>query len=266
MSPQYAVKTYRNEKFEMDYVVFGNGKKPLVIIPGLSIKPVTLTPAALATAYAGFAETHTVYFFARRKEIPDGYTIPDMAEDTAAALYGLGIENADLFGVSQGGIIVQYLAVFYPRLVRRLVIGSSFARPNPLFESILSKWAQLAEAGKRRELNHDIFDKIYSENFRKTYRNELAAMEDSGTPEELRYFAIQARACITFDLYDRLDGITCPTLVIGERRDSVVTGEASVEIAEKIGCDLFLYDGYAHAVYDEAPDYKQKLAAFFAAP
>ena len=28
-------------------------------------------------------------------------------------------------------------------------------------------------------------------------------------------------------------------------------------------CELYLYDGYGHAVYDLAPDYKQRMLNFF---
>ena len=70
-------------------------------------------------------------------------------------------------------------------------------------------------------------------------------------------------ACVGYDIYAELDRISCPVLVIGDKDDKVLGGAASVEIAEKLGCELYMYDGYGHAVYDEAPDYKQRLMDFF---
>ena len=36
------------------------------------------------------------------------------------------------------------------------------------------------------------------------------------------------------------------------------------EIAEKLGCPIYLYGGeYGHCVFDEAPDYKQRMYHFF---
>jgi pimeloyl-ACP methyl ester carboxylesterase len=54
-------------------------------------------------------------------------------------------------------------------------------------------------------------------------------------------------------------GISCD----GGREDRIVTGEASVEMAGRIpGCQLFLYDGLGHGLYEEAPDFLKRVAAF----
>ena len=55
-------------------------------------------------------------------------------------------------------------------------------------------------------------------------------------------------------------------LVIGAKADRVLTPEGSVEIAEKLGgkCELYMYDEkYGHCVFDEAPDYKDRIYKFF---
>ena len=37
-----------------------------------------------------------------------------------------------------------------------------------------------------------------------------------------------------------------------------------MEIAEKLNCPLYLYgEEYGHCVFDEAPDYKQRIYDFF---
>ena len=35
------------------------------------------------------------------------------------------------------------------------------------------------------------------------------------------------------------------------------------EIADLLGCELHIYEDYGHAVYDEAPDYKERILEFF---
>ena len=40
-------------------------------------------------------------------------------------------------------------------------------------------------------------------------------------------------------------------------------GEASIEISNKVKCPLYLYAKYGHCVYDEAPDYKERIELFF---
>lgn len=63
-------------------------------------------------------------------------------------------------------------------------------------------------------------------------------------------------------IYDSLDRINCPVLVIGGRQDKVVTGEASEETAEKLGCDIYMYDGLGHGAYEEAKDFNRRIYDF----
>ena len=116
------VMTVSGENFSMDYVTFGSGPRTLVILPGMSLLPVTPNADAVAAAYASFAGTHTVYLFDRKRDVCPGYTVSDMADDTAAAMRSIGISDADVFGASQGGMIAQLIAARRPELVRRLVL------------------------------------------------------------------------------------------------------------------------------------------------
>ena len=34
------------------------------------------------------------------------------------------------------------------------------------------------------------------------------------------------------------------------------------DLAEALGCGLYVYEGYGHAVYDEAPDYLARVGFF----
>ena len=53
---------------------------------------------------------------------------------------------------------------------------------------------------------------------------------------------------------------------MGSEDDRVLGAEASRRIAEKLeghpGFIFHMYDGYGHAAYDMAPDYKQRILDF----
>lgn len=257
------IKTVVIPANEVRYFSFGRGKRNMVILPGLSLKSVMLSAEAVASAYAAFTDEFTVYVFDRPERLDENTTVATMARDTALAMQALGIRDACVFGASQGGMMTQVLALEYPALVQKAVLGSTASRTNPTFDKNLAQWLTYAKAGEVQQLNHAFFVTVYSPEFLAAVGDAVSDLERDGTPEEMARFVKTASACIGFDVYDRLPEIKCELLVFGAKNDRVLTGAASREIAEKAGCEIYMFDG-EHAVYDEAPDYKDKLFAFFA--
>ena len=116
----------------MSYASFGHGPRVLVILPGLSDGLATVRGKALflAAPYRKFFDNWTVYMFSRKDEMPEGYSIREMAQDQAEVLKLLGLEKVSVMGVSQGGMIAQLLAAEYPELVEKLVIAVSAPPPK----------------------------------------------------------------------------------------------------------------------------------------
>ncbi len=92
----------------------------------------------------------------------------------------------------------------------------------------------------------------------------MAALVSALTkPRDFSRFLTQAESCLTHDAYAALPRIVCPTLVIGGTEDAIVTGQASREIASQIpGCELYLYAGLSHGLYEEAPDFLPRVMDF----
>lgn len=258
------VNTVSTCDLEMDYIQFGSGKKVFVILPGLSIHSVMGLAGAVATAYECFAQDYTVYLFDRAKNLHEGYTVRDMASDTAKAMMALNLSKSDIFGASQGGMIAQYLAIDYPQLVHSLVLGSTLAKSNGVFCDVAKQWIELAQKRDERGLLESFVDNVYSSETLKKFREDMICANIGIKEEEYERFLILARACENFDCYDELSKIKCPVLVLGSRGDRVVTALGSEQIAQALGCKLYLYDAnYGHGVYDEAPDYKARILDFF---
>lgn len=259
------VKTVSTENVEMDYIVFGNGEKSFVILPGLSVHSVMGLADSIADAYKCFTEEYTVYLFDRPKTLQEGTTIRDLAASTAEAMKAVGIENAYIFGASQGGMIAQYIGIDHPELVTKMILGSTLSKQNATFEAVGKEWLSLAEKKDENSLLEKFVDDIYSENTLNAYRDMLISSNTGITDEEYERLVILIKSCMTFDCYEELSEIQCSVLVLGSEGDKVVTAEASKEIAEALNCEIYLYDtSYGHGVYDEAPDYKQRCMDFFA--
>lgn len=250
---------------EMDYIRFGSGPQTLVILPGVGdgLKTVKGMALPFALLYRQLARDFTVYVFSRRRELPAPFTTREMAADLAAAMDSLGLSRAAVAGVSQGGMIAQWLAIDHPDKVGRLVLVVTLARPNDTVREAVARWTAMAERGDYRGIMLDTAERSYSEKRLKLARLEYKLLGSTGRPKSFARFLTQAESCVTHDAYDALPRIACPTLVIGGTDDRIVTGEASQELAARIpGAALFLYEGLGHGLYEEAPDFWGRAADF----
>lgn len=246
-----------------DYIRFGIGKKPLLMIQGLNTNGIKGASLSLAYMYRIFAKEYTVYLFDRRDEVYDGITVKDFALDIAEAMDELGIKNADVFGVSQGGMIAQYLAIERPDLVHKMVLAVTLSKNNDIVTTVVQNWITMTEQGDFMALVKNMAEKMYSDEYVKRYQLFMPLLIMVQKPKDVERFLILAKSCLTCYTYDELEKITCPVFVIGGKKDKVVTGEASEEIAEKLGCEIYMYEELGHAAYEEATDFNERVFEFF---
>lgn len=250
---------------EMDYIRFGSGSKTLVMIPGVGdgLKTVKGMALPFAMMYRTLARDFTVYVFSRRTVLAPGMTTRDMAEDLNSAMEQLHLSGVALVGVSQGGMISQWLAIDHPDKVERLVLTVTLSRPNDTVRDVIGRWLKMAGQGDYKGIMLDTAERSYSEKRLKKARFTYRILGSFGKPKSFDRFIIQAQSCVTHDTCDLLDRITCPTLVIGGAGDRIVTGNASAEIAERIpGAQLHMYEGLGHGLYEEAPDFLVRVRDF----
>ncbi|MBP3637620.1 MAG: alpha/beta hydrolase [Clostridia bacterium] len=246
----------------MDYVAFGTGKKALLLIPGLNLRGVKGAGLSLAWMYRAFTKEYRVYAFDRKDQIEAGCTIWDLAEDLAAAAKCLNIASADVIGISQGGMIAQALAIRHPQLVHKLILGVTAAHANETIQRVVGGWLQAAEKGDWPTINRESITLGYSEAYVRRYRLLLPLLERMVKPADSQRFIRLTQSILTFDARAELHQIMCPVLVLGGHKDQIVTGEASLAMAQTLGCEVFLYDQLGHAAYDEAKDFNQRMLAF----
>lgn len=250
---------------DMHYVSFGHGRKAFIVLPGLSDGLLTVKGKALflAKPYVNFFDDYTVYMFSRKNKMPEGYSIRDMASDQAKALKELGIAKASVMGVSQGGMIAQFLAIDYPELVDKLIIAVSAPRVNETIHRAVSAWIEMAGKGDYKGLMIDTAEKSYSEKYLRKYRRFYHVIGMIGKPSNYNRFFLNAKAILAFNAYDELNKIVCPTYIIGGDDDKAVGVTASYEMKEKIEhSDIYIYKGLGHAAYDEAKDFYNRVYDF----
>jgi len=249
----------------MEYIRFGNGPKTLVMLPGLGdgLRTMKGTALPMAVMYRAFAKDYTVYAFSRRSALPEGFTIRDMAEDQKIAMDQLGIEKADILGVSMGGMIAQQLAAAYPERVGKLVLVVTCARANPILVDTVKLWMAQAKAGDHTALMDSNLRLIYSDGYYRANQWMIPLIGKLTKPKSYDRFLIQAEACLNHNSFHLLPEIQADTFVIGGEEDQCLGGDASREIAGEIpGAMLKMYPEWGHGLYEEAKDFQQTVLDF----
>ena len=257
--------TLRLDSGEMDYIRFGSGSRCLIMLPGLgdSLRSVKGTALPMALYYRTFAQNFTVYIFSRKTPLAEGCTTRDMARDQAQAMDLLGIQQADILGVSMGGMIAQWLAIDFPQRVNRLILAVTSPCPNPILEESIREWTALASAGNHAAFMESNLRRIYSGGYYRKNKWMIPLLGLLTKPKCYDRFFLQADACLTHNALAHLPEILSPTLVIGGEQDISLGGEASRQIAAAIGgSTLRMYPQWGHGLYEEEKTFNRLILDF----
>lgn len=250
---------------DMYYVAFGHGHQYLIVLPGLSDGLATVKGKALflRAPYKRFLNEFTVYIFSRKNKMPEGYTIRQMAEDQAVVMKELGISKAAVLGVSQGGMISQYLAIDHPELVEKLILAVTAPYANEVAKDSVGTWIELAQKGDHVRLMVDTAERMYSQSYLERNRKLFPVMARFTKPGSYERFFRNANAIMGFDARVELSKIGCPTLIIAGDDDRTVGNDAPYELNELIpDSRLFIYKGLGHGVFEEARDFYDRVCEF----
>ena len=250
---------------DMYYVRFGEGSRKLIVLPGLSDGLTTVKGKAwlLSASYKAFFRDYTVYMFSRKNSMPDGYSIRDMAEDQVIAMKRLGIEKACVLGVSQGGMIAQYMAVDHPEVVDRLVLAVTAPNANDTVKDVISKWVDMAKRGEHTELIIDTAEKMYSAKYLEKNRRVFSFIARLTKPADYDRFFKNADAILSFDVRGDLNKIQSPTLIVAGSDDKTIGKSAAFELNMGISdSELFVYEGLGHGAFEEAKDFYDRILKF----
>lgn len=204
-----------------------------------------------------------------RSDVPDGpYTTEQMSDDAAAVLDAAGVATTHLMGASLGGMISQRFAVRHPHRLRSLVLlcttpgGEMGVKASPeVIEALLAGGDDPAEAYRNRAWI------LYSE---QTRAHGSAAIEEDlvhrlKIPTTPAGYMNQFLASAGHDVWDELESISVPTLVVHGADDLLIPPENSRLIASRIpGAVHVEIPGAGHMLQADAPDQvREALEDFF---
>ena len=173
-----------------------------------------------------------------RSEKPDHpYTQSMFADDVAALLDYLKIDEAYYCGVSLGGGIAMKSALNHPEKVRGLVLVDTDARMPAETTEVLNKLGQAAEKGVDAYIK-EAMETYFHPMFVKRHKDDVDVFVESMRTREwvAETFARvdQGYALEPYDIREELRNIRVPTLIIHGREDKIIPYEEAVLIHKEI--------------------------------
>jgi pimeloyl-ACP methyl ester carboxylesterase len=124
-------------------------------------------------------------------------TFEQDADDVAALLKYLKIENADFFGFSNGGNTAIQIAIRYPNLVRKIILGSAFFKRKGMYPQF---WDSLNHSTLKNmpQLLKDAYKEVAPDpsNLSKMYEKDKKRMVEFEDWKEEDIHSIDAPALI----------------------------------------------------------------------
>ena len=229
--------TAQSNGINIFFEVHGQGD-PLLMIAGLATDV-----TQLGELVQKFSRQRKVIAFDNRgvgrTDKPDApYSIDMMGDDAAGLLDSVGVAKADVFGFSMGGKVALSLALRHPEKVGRLVLVSTSARIN-----------------NRRGFLWSLSNLM----------QRIPMVRGVGTKYPQPYFAYvrQRDASVDYDVHDKLQSITVPTLILHGRKDRIAPYRLAEEMNSGIqGSSLVGLDGGHLIVFSRRKELVSCVEAF----
>jgi pimeloyl-ACP methyl ester carboxylesterase len=228
----------------------GRGPKPLVIFQGLMFE--NKPQPGMTYGYRFLEKEYTLYSVLRKPGLPQGYTLKDMADDTAEMIRQEFGGPVDVIGVSTGGSLAQHFATDHTHLLRRLVLHSSAHTLGNAGKQVQLEIGRLAQQGQIAQawqamigfvLPRTGIYKILSPPLAWT----AAHLFSLRGPTDLSDLVVTIQAEDQHAFKDRLSEICAPTLVIAGKDDPFYTPALFRETAAGIpNARLTLYEKMRH--------------------
>jgi pimeloyl-ACP methyl ester carboxylesterase len=253
---------------EVYYEVAGEGE-PLVLIPYLAADQ-----ACYAFQVAEYANHFTCYTVDLRgaglSGKPDGvYTTELFADDVAAFMGAVGIENAHVSGLSLGAATGMWLAAKHPALVRSLSLHSAWTATDPYLRVVVQTWQTMAKAldSTTDMVIQGIFPWCFTPELyaaKPEYIDSLADFVRSRPMPPVDAFLRQSEAVLAHDATGVLGLIEAPTQITFGRHDAACSTRFAAPLTAAIkDSEVVVFEDCSHApIYENVAEFNAKTLDF----
>src|SRR5919205_2309248 len=235
------------DRLTINYDVQGEGE-PLLLIPYTS---------ADHACYAFQPPAYTEHFSCIAVDLPGSgesdkptgpYSTEGYADQVAAFLATIGIEQAHVAGMSLGATVAMHLAARHPDRVRSLSLHSSWHATDDYLKLVIEQWRALASVlpTVADVVIQAIFPwcftpEMYAE--RPEFVDTLVDFVRGRPAQPLDAFLAQTDAVLAHDARGALGEIRVPTLITHGARDLVCSTRFAAPLKSGIGgSELLVFD------------------------
>jgi pimeloyl-ACP methyl ester carboxylesterase len=243
----------------INYDVQGEGE-PLLLIPYTS---------ADHACYAFQLPAYTEHFSCVAVDLPGSgesdkppgpYSTEGYADQVAAFLGAIGIEQAHVAGMSLGAAVAMHLAARHPDRVRSVSLHSGWHASDAFLKIVLEQWRTLASSlpTVADVVIQGIFPWCFTPDMyveRPEFVDTLVDFVRSRPAQPVDAFVAQIDAAIAHDASAALGEISAPTLITFGARDLVCSTRFAEPLHSGIdGSELVVFDHLSHAGMHEDPE------------
>ena len=240
----------------MAYARLGSGPKSLLVIPGGpgNEAPRGLTVRMLGSQFRRYVESgYSVWYVARKRGMPKGHSMADIAADYADLIADEFGGRVDLVvGISFGGMVGFCLAADHPARFGHIAIVVAGYAVNERGKAIDLGFARHLSEGRTGEAMATMLEGLAPRWLGSTLARPLGVLGGRFAFRDLHAdFAsdvlVEAEAEVACDARDVLPRITVPVLLVCGDRDVYFSKAVYEETARLIpDCTLRMYAGEGH--------------------
>jgi 3-oxoadipate enol-lactonase len=252
------IEIYYERRGSGPRLLFFNGSGATLELIGPMLDPFTERFDVVAHDQRGLGKT----------SIPPGpYEMADYAADAAALLDHVGWDSCRIVGTSFGGMVAQEFAVTWPERVERLALNCT--SPGGKFAAFGLHTLESQSSDAISAIGATLLDTRFTPEWLAEHEGDrmfadmIAQRRETPTdPDVARGQREQLLARSRLDVLDRLDRITCPTLVASGKYDGISPPENGAAIAERVpDAILRVYEG-GHMFFVQDPTAMPEILDF----
>ncbi len=254
----------------MEYSAVGSGPKTLLFIQG---GPGTVVPSRremrmmVSSVKPYLEDGFTVWGVTRRRGMPRGHTVADMAEDYARVIRDEFGGHVDVVVAEEfGGMIGQQLAANHPDLLTHLALVRTAWRVTEWGRDVDGRFGEALSAGKFTDAGAALLEEIAPGPRWHWLRRLLGPLTGrwlAGRAYNLQDVLVETYAERDFDGREILPRIRVPAVVICGEKDQIFAQEDAADTARLIPAGtLITYPGASGLQAAASPQVPRDILAF----